>query len=381
MAPLANAGTPSPDPGRLDVGRVRRGDGDRRPDRRAHVGRSSDRDEPVPVPRARRSTPSPCRLRRSSPRTSAATPGRRRRCLASGRSGCRCPRAPCSPSSWRCWRRGSRTCSPATRRSISRATSALWFLAVMMFPAAIAFAHDGVLIGAGDYRFLGRGRVLLPARRRPARRRHARVPRARHRRHLGRPAGVDDPARGRQPPPHPARARCTGLRHDAHGPIACVHDREHAPRSAMRSTVAGSDPAAAASSAPISFVVVVDREAPAVRTDQAWPPPSPTCRGRTRSCRRRAAARRRSRLAWRRDGPRRSAVATSRRVASILVAHPPPQTAVRRCSSCDCAQDSSSGSGGAARQRPEEPQRQMMRLRDDVRQLAHACTARGWAER
>jgi Na+-driven multidrug efflux pump len=26
----------------------------------------------------------------------------------------------------------------------------------MMFPAAIAFAHDGVLIGAGDYRFLGR---------------------------------------------------------------------------------------------------------------------------------------------------------------------------------------------------------------------------------
>ncbi len=41
----------------------------------------------------------------------------------------------------------------------SRATSALWFLAVMMFPAAIAFAHDGVLIGAGDYRFLGRAAV------------------------------------------------------------------------------------------------------------------------------------------------------------------------------------------------------------------------------
>ena len=39
---------------------------------------------------------------------------------------------------------------------VSRATTALWFLAVMMFPAAIAFAHDGVLIGAGDYRFLGR---------------------------------------------------------------------------------------------------------------------------------------------------------------------------------------------------------------------------------
>jgi putative MATE family efflux protein len=41
----------------------------------------------------------------------------------------------------------------------SRATAALWFLAVMMFPAAIAFAHDGVLIGAGDYRFLGRAAV------------------------------------------------------------------------------------------------------------------------------------------------------------------------------------------------------------------------------
>jgi putative MATE family efflux protein len=41
----------------------------------------------------------------------------------------------------------------------SRATAALWWLAAMMFPAAIAFAHDGVLIGAGDYRFLGRAAV------------------------------------------------------------------------------------------------------------------------------------------------------------------------------------------------------------------------------
>jgi putative MATE family efflux protein len=41
----------------------------------------------------------------------------------------------------------------------SRTTAALWFLAVTMFPAAIAFAHDGVLIGAGDYRFLGRAAV------------------------------------------------------------------------------------------------------------------------------------------------------------------------------------------------------------------------------
>ncbi len=36
-----------------------------------------------------------------------------------------------------------------------RATSALWWLAAMLVPAAIAFAHDGSLIGAGDYRFLG----------------------------------------------------------------------------------------------------------------------------------------------------------------------------------------------------------------------------------
>ncbi len=37
----------------------------------------------------------------------------------------------------------------------SRATSALLILAASMVPAAVAFAHDGILIGAGDYRFLG----------------------------------------------------------------------------------------------------------------------------------------------------------------------------------------------------------------------------------
>jgi putative MATE family efflux protein len=37
-----------------------------------------------------------------------------------------------------------------------RATSATFVLAAMMLPAALAFAHDGILIGAGDYRFLGR---------------------------------------------------------------------------------------------------------------------------------------------------------------------------------------------------------------------------------
>ncbi len=39
---------------------------------------------------------------------------------------------------------------------IDRATGALWLLSLIVLPAAIAFAHDGVLIGAGDYRFLGR---------------------------------------------------------------------------------------------------------------------------------------------------------------------------------------------------------------------------------
>jgi putative MATE family efflux protein len=38
---------------------------------------------------------------------------------------------------------------------VSRATSALLFLAVLLLPGAVAFADDGVLIGAGDYRFLG----------------------------------------------------------------------------------------------------------------------------------------------------------------------------------------------------------------------------------
>lgn len=37
----------------------------------------------------------------------------------------------------------------------TRATSALWWLALLLVPAAVAFAHDGSLIGAGDYRFLG----------------------------------------------------------------------------------------------------------------------------------------------------------------------------------------------------------------------------------
>jgi putative MATE family efflux protein len=38
---------------------------------------------------------------------------------------------------------------------VSRATDALWWLALLLVPGAIAFAYDGVLIGAADYRFLG----------------------------------------------------------------------------------------------------------------------------------------------------------------------------------------------------------------------------------
>ncbi len=39
---------------------------------------------------------------------------------------------------------------------VSRATGGMLWLAVILIPGAIAFAHDGILIGAGDYRFLGR---------------------------------------------------------------------------------------------------------------------------------------------------------------------------------------------------------------------------------
>ena len=38
---------------------------------------------------------------------------------------------------------------------VERATAVVLWLAVLLVPAAVAFAYDGVLIGAGDYRFLG----------------------------------------------------------------------------------------------------------------------------------------------------------------------------------------------------------------------------------
>jgi len=53
------------------------------------------------------------------------------------------------------------TADPAV---IDRAQIALWFLAVVLLPASAAFATDGSLIGAADYRFLGRaalGYLLL----------------------------------------------------------------------------------------------------------------------------------------------------------------------------------------------------------------------------
>ena len=43
---------------------------------------------------------------------------------------------------------------------IERSTSGLWWLAAILIPGGIAFAYDGVLIGAGDYRFLGRAAFL-----------------------------------------------------------------------------------------------------------------------------------------------------------------------------------------------------------------------------
>ena len=128
MAPLANAGRHLAAPCRRDVGRVRRVDGDRRPHRRADVGCAPDRDELVLVPRAvarrpRRAGPD-ARRRGARPRRAVATARHlasravRLSLVAATR-----PRA----SSWRCRRRGCRTCSPSDESVASRATSALWF--------------------------------------------------------------------------------------------------------------------------------------------------------------------------------------------------------------------------------------------------------------
>jgi putative MATE family efflux protein len=44
---------------------------------------------------------------------------------------------------------------------VERATVAAWFLAGAMVPGAVAFAYDGILIGAADYRFLGRAALAM----------------------------------------------------------------------------------------------------------------------------------------------------------------------------------------------------------------------------
>lgn len=43
---------------------------------------------------------------------------------------------------------------------VSRAVAGMWWLAAVLIPGAVAFAYDGVLIGAADYRFLGRAALL-----------------------------------------------------------------------------------------------------------------------------------------------------------------------------------------------------------------------------
>ena len=45
----------------------------------------------------------------------------------------------------------------------SRVTAGLVVLAVLLLPGSVAFALDGVLIGAGDVRFLGRAMVIALA--------------------------------------------------------------------------------------------------------------------------------------------------------------------------------------------------------------------------
>ena len=98
-----------------------------------------------------------------------------------------------------------------------RATAALWWLAAMLVPAAVAFAYDGVLIGAGDYRFLGRAAFGYLVAVAPLGAARAARTGARHRRHLGRPAASDGAAGGRQPTSRHAAARLRCQRSDLVG--------------------------------------------------------------------------------------------------------------------------------------------------------------------
>ena len=90
---------------------------------------------------------------------------------------------------------------------ISRATAGLWLLAAVLVPGSLAFATDGSLIGAGDYRFLGRAALAYLAAVIPIVAVVLASP------SLGivgiwdRPPRVDDPARHGQPPSRATRAR------------------------------------------------------------------------------------------------------------------------------------------------------------------------------
>ena len=87
---------------------------------------------------------------------------------------------------------------------ISRTTAVVLWLAAMLVPAAVAFAYDGVLIGAADYRFLGLAALSL-SRGRGAARCADRGHRRRDRRDLGQSGSVDGDACDVQPPPGDAR--------------------------------------------------------------------------------------------------------------------------------------------------------------------------------
>ena len=166
-------GEPPRAAGRLADRRLRHRHRGRRPHRHDHRRRAPGRQHHVHPARARHSTPSPSRPRPWWPRRSGAgDAGLARRVgervlvlsvvVGGGLSARRWPR----------WRRSWRGCSAATRRSSSRVTAGLVVLAVLLLPGSVAFALDGVLIGAGDVRFLGRAMVIalvdLRALRRPA---------------------------------------------------------------------------------------------------------------------------------------------------------------------------------------------------------------------
>ena len=106
-------------------------------DRRADAGRPPDRVQRVPAPRPRRSTPWPSRPRRSSPSSWGAVDARR---PPAGRPACRAAVGGRRRRARRRRRRRPRRCSPtpspADDAVVARATSALWWLAVVLVPAA-----------------------------------------------------------------------------------------------------------------------------------------------------------------------------------------------------------------------------------------------------